>query len=141
MKDLFILRGLPGSGKSTLARTLSANAVAFGYIPTIRSTDDQFMVDGKYTFNPRMLGVNHNKNQQLVRHDMEIGVDCIIVDNTNIKRRDFATYIALAKEFGYTVHETVCGMFDEDSVKFCHSRNTHGVPIEAVRRMAQNFEA
>jgi adenylate kinase family enzyme len=47
------MRGLPGSGKSTKAKKIAGN---FG---VIFSTDDFFMVNGKYTYNPQMIGEYH----------------------------------------------------------------------------------
>jgi predicted kinase len=140
MKTLILLRGLPGSGKSTHAMFLADKAWNENNSFTIRSTDKQFEINGVYTFNPRLLGVNHAKNQQLVEQDMLSGIDIIIVDNTNIKRNDFKFYVDAAERHGYKVVEEVIGKFDEDFIKICAERNTHGVPIEAIRRMAQNFQ-
>jgi len=85
-----------------------------------------------------MLGVNHARNLQLVEKDMKDGIPCIIVDNTNIKRRDFAAYLALATKYGYTSREEVMTEWDVD---VCFNRNTHNVPREAIQRMHDNFEA
>lgn len=138
MRQLIIMRGLPGSGKSTRAREIvEIGLCGPGFKATIRSTDDQFMVNGKYVFNPRMLGVNHAANLRLVEQDMKDEIPCIIVDNTNIKRRDFAPYITLAKKYGYDVREEVIA---ERNVDTCFERNSHNVPREAIQRMADNFE-
>lgn len=140
MPEVIILRGLPGSGKSTLAKSLADKAWNENKSFTIRSTDKQFEIGGVYTFNPKLLGVNHARNQELVRQDILSGIDVIIVDNTNIKRRDFAKYVDMALSNGYTVREEVVGHFDPAFVDICAARNTHGVPREAILRMAQNFE-
>ena len=44
------MRGLPGSGKSTLARKI-ADKTGLVY-----STDDFFMINGEYVFEPKMIG-------------------------------------------------------------------------------------
>jgi adenylate kinase family enzyme len=44
------MRGLPGSGKSTKAKELA------GEQGLVFSTDDFFMVNGKYIFDPKMIG-------------------------------------------------------------------------------------
>ena len=43
------MRGLPGSGKSTKAKKIA------GDVGVIFSTDDFFMVDGQYKFDPKMI--------------------------------------------------------------------------------------
>ena len=44
------MRGLPGSGKSTKARKIA------GQFGVVYSTDDFFMVNGEYKFDPKMIG-------------------------------------------------------------------------------------
>ena len=137
MAQVIIMRGIPGSGKSTRAREL---VEAHSGTATIRSTDNQFMIDGKYVFNPRLLGINHARNLELFESDIVEGIDLVIVDNTNIKKRDYAKYIEFALLHGYSVREEVVGHFDLSFVEACAKRNTHGVPYDAILRMAQNFE-
>jgi adenylate kinase family enzyme len=43
------MRGLPGSGKSTKAKKIA------GEKGVIYSTDDYFMVNGEYKYNPKMI--------------------------------------------------------------------------------------
>lgn len=50
------MRGLPGSGKSTKAKKIAGNE------GVIYSTDDFFMINGKYTYDPKLIGENHEKN-------------------------------------------------------------------------------
>jgi NEDD4-binding protein 2 len=50
------MRGLPGSGKSTKAKALA------GEEGLIFSTDDFFMVNGKYEYDAKMIGDYHTKN-------------------------------------------------------------------------------
>jgi adenylate kinase family enzyme len=52
-KELVLMRGLPGSGKSTKARKIA------GEVGVIYSTDDFFMIDGKYIYNPKLIGDYH----------------------------------------------------------------------------------
>lgn len=77
-KTLIIMRGLPGSGKSTLAHKLGEHGVVY-------STDDFFMVEGKYIYNSQKIAEYHNKNQQRTKEAMEKGVAIVVVDNTNMK--------------------------------------------------------
>jgi predicted kinase len=130
-KILIVMRGISGSGKSTLARKLASenNGV-------ICSTDDFFMVDGVYKFNARLLGVNHKKNQDKCEDLMKNESPCIIIDNTNIKKKDYKHYLDLAQKYGYTVVIKKL----EWNVQECINRNLHEVPAETILKMAQNFE-
>lgn len=135
------MRGLPGSGKSTAAKNLIIENNGIG---TIRSTDEQFVISGggTYKFDPTLLGKHHATNQRLVHEDMKNNVPLIIVDNTNIRRADFAPYIRMANQFGYVVIENVIEWppFTESYVRMCAERNQHGVPFNSISRMAERFE-
>ena len=58
VKELVLMRGLPGSGKSTKAKKIA------GQIGVVFSTDDFFMVNGQYKYDPKMIGEYHQKNQK-----------------------------------------------------------------------------
>lgn len=140
------MRGIPGSGKSTQAREIAHAALKMGANGVvICSTDDFFMIDGKYVFDHEKLGTNHAKNREKVVGLMRHSIDVIIVDNTNIKRRDFETYVGYGSVHGYEIEEIVVGekpmTVNLDAfIKTCHARNKHGVPLEAIDRMARTFE-
>ena len=57
-KEITLLRSVSGAGKSTLAKQLVGNGV-------ILSTDDYFMKDVMYYFDPTKLGVYHKNNQYI----------------------------------------------------------------------------
>lgn len=145
-RTLYIMRGLPGSGKSTRAKAICDEALRMGANgAVICSTDDFFMVNGEYRFNRESLGYNHSQNQSRVNELMTQKVDAIVVDNTNIKRRDMQSYLAFAEHHGYAVQEVVIGAESMRAdlntyIKTCHERNTHGVPLETIQRMARTFE-
>lgn len=139
-KTLIIMRGLPGSGKSTKAETIASEAQAAGKTVTIRSTDDQFMVFGVYRFDPKRIGAAHHLNHRAVEQDMKDNTEVIIVDNTSIKKWESRGYRDLAQQYGYKVEECVVGNFSPKDAEVYHARNTHGVPLEVVKRMAAQFE-
>ena len=61
------MRGLPGSGKSFKAKKLAGDkGVVF-------STDDFFMIGGKYQFDAKLLGDNHEKNYKRAVEAMKEG--------------------------------------------------------------------
>lgn len=148
------MRGLPGSGKSTMARKLMIEHLSWGgKSMAICSTDDYHMVDGEYVFQPEHLGEFHKANQRRADLLMQAGVELVIVDNTNIKRRDMKRYIDVASQNDYMVEEIIvgkerlCPSLEDacphkfaDYIDMCAARNTHGVPREAIERMARSFE-
>lgn len=151
-KDAYILRGLPGSGKSTLAEIIAARVnddYWEGGGSEIHTTDDYFMVDGIYQFNHKKLGVNHALNQTAFKEDCErLSKDgesilsLIICANCNMQKWEMEPYIKAAKDNGYSVHIiTVGNPKDPNHQAECAARNIHGVPLEAIKRMGDKFEA
>jgi len=130
MKRVIIMRGIPGSGKSTRARELVGEGI-------IHSTDDLFMVNGEYKFNHRMLGYNHGKNLKNFIKSLELGLSPVIVDNTNVRKRDYKGYVKAAEDAGYEVEFEVLPLID---VKVATARNTHSVPEFAIQRMIDRWQ-
>ena len=102
MNKLIIMRGLPSSGKSTKAKEiLEEGGVIF-------STDDYWFTEvgddpTQYDFRFDQLGKAHVWNQDRARLAMQTKVSQVIIDNTNITKKDFAAYLAAAEEYGYSV--------------------------------------
>jgi tRNA uridine 5-carbamoylmethylation protein Kti12 len=139
--NLYIMRGLPGSGKSTMARHILAQSLSEGAEGYIFSTDDYFLsLDGKYIFDPIKLAAAHAWNQDRAVKAMTKHVDTIIIDNTNILKDHYALYVTEAKARGYRINIVTVGSFDPDFIEQCFLRNTHGVPLHTIQRMAKNFE-
>lgn len=132
MKKVIIMRGIPGSGKSTLARQLA------GSTGKIHSTDDYFMKDGKYVFDPNALRRNHQLNFQAFKADLSLGVSPVIVDNTNTQKWEYQNYMDAAENAGYEVEVVSVPHIDP---ALAAQRNTHGVPEDAIRRMIARWEA
>ena len=72
MRNLILLRGASGAGKSTVAKLMKA--------VELFSTDDYFMVKGKYEFDPSKLEENHKKCLQDVENVI-YSIEDIITDN------------------------------------------------------------
>jgi NEDD4-binding protein 2 len=132
-KILYIMRGLPGSGKSTLAQQLGQGGVVF-------STDDFFMEDGKYNFNPKMLGKNHASNYARTVEAMKRGISPIVVDNTNTQSFEMKNYVLAGQQYGYTIE------FREPQTEWAWNapelakRNTHGVPEDKIQQMIDRYD-
>ena len=125
MKEVILLRGLPGSGKTTLA-------YLFGVVPL--SADDYFYdEEGNYNFNQRDLPKAHKWCRVRTEHQMEDGVEKIVVANTFTQEWEFNEYYELAKRYGYRVHSII--------VENRHgSVNVHNVPKEQLEKMRNRFE-
>ena len=137
MGDLILVRGVPGSGKTTIADMLSSygRSVLF-------CTDDLFMVDGEYKFDPSKLSEYHAVTVDKVRdsmidekYDDECfhSYDTIIVHNTFTQKWEMDPYLELAKKYDWKVHTIIVENRHE-------SKSVHGVPEEAINRMKERFE-
>ncbi len=128
MRNLYLLRGVSGSGKTTLARTLLSLPDS-----SITSTDDFFMVEGEYQFDPTKLSEYHQKNQDVVEICMRVKQRNIIVHNTFTQDWEMEPYMKLSKLYGYTVHSLV--------VENRHGgKNSHAVPDEVISRQKERFQ-
>lgn len=148
IRKLIVLRAIPGAGKSTYAKKLRNEHWNYDTdIVIICSADDYFVrPDGLYDWNRNLLGRAHRWCQSKAKkwmsydYDEEVESSIVIIDNTNIKKKDYKIYLDMAEEYNYEVEEVVIGEFDEESIKKYAERNTHGVPIETIRAMAEKFE-
>lgn len=136
-----IVRGLPGSGKSRYSKLLAAAAGA----PTrVISTDDYFMADGLYLFNPKEIGAAHAWNQQRCQKLMERGErgEHVIVDNTNTCLWEMREYVRLARAHHYKLFfmEMSVPPFTLGMLETFAARNTHGVPLATIKAMASRWE-
>lgn len=135
MKLAIIMRGVPGSGKSTMARQL---AQLLGYNDdVIHSTDNYFIVNGEYQFDPSKIRENHTKNFEAFKADCEEGLDVVICDNTNTQKWEYERYVSVARDNGYAVALISTPML---SVEESFERNTHEVPRESIQAMISRWE-
>ena len=134
---LILMRGVSGSGKSTLARKLAEAHQD----SVILSTDDYFMVEGRYVFEAKMLGVYHKRNQERARNKMQEKTACVIIDNTNTQAWEMKPYVEAALELGYTVeiHEPDPVPLDE-LMRRQESRPDKNLPLETVQRMLERYQ-
>jgi tRNA uridine 5-carbamoylmethylation protein Kti12 len=142
--QLVIMRGPSGAGKSTKARELIEEYLDQNPDATthICSADDFFVNNktGQYEFDAKKLGQAHAWCRGQARAAMALKTDLVIIDNTNTQKWEYEPYLELAYLFKYETDECVVGDLDDDSLLLYAERNTHGVPLEAIQRMAQRFE-
>lgn len=111
VKYFYIMRASSGNSKSTIASYI---AKGFGGTAKIFSTDDFFMVDGKYCYDQSKLFYYHQQTMQNVALAFKHNVECVILDNTNLKAEHVKPYIKLAKQYDYSITfiEVDCGLVE-----------------------------
>ena len=135
VKRAVIIRGLPGSGKSTLAALMQPDP------DHVHNTDHYFMVAGEYKFVPDLLGDYHERNFRAFCHDIILGVPLVVAENTNTRLWEYERYLKVARDNDYQVTVVTVGNPKDVLQQLqCVQRNTHGVPAEAIYRMADRWE-
>lgn len=146
-----VLRGLPGSGKSTFTSWLRAR------VPEcVVCSADSFFERGAgrpvkpgltpkevylKCFDRSLLGAAHSQCQREFESALGHRVPLVVVDNTSTTLREFSHYLKKAKDSagGVTIVELLPAATVEEAVRL-GSRNTHGVPEEALVRMWQRWQ-
>lgn len=137
---LIIMRGLSGSGKSTFARQIVEECKLIGIESGIASADAYFKCVHGNAFRPESLAEAHLYCFTAACHMIDSGVHVVIIDNTNIKRKDFHDYVEYAKARGYDVREQVVGEFTDTAILEYFYRNAHNCPLHTIMRQAREFE-
>lgn len=131
LNKAILMVGVSGSGKSTFAAREYPNA-------TVVSADHYFLDDsGVYRFDGSKLGEAHGACLRGFVTAVTGGVPCVVVDNTNTTLVELAPYVSVARAYGYGVEVVRVRCY----AKVAASRNTHGVPLAAVRGMEERIEA
>jgi len=134
---VYILRGLPGCGKTTYARRLQeSNPARIAFF----SADHYFMRDAVYRFDPSQLPMAHGECLRAYANcvSRSLSLESVIVDNTNLSVAEIAPYYALALAYGHR-DVAVYNVNRRATADECHARNVHGVSLDTVRRMANDF--
>lgn len=146
MKMLYLMQGVPGSGKSTVADLIARGAndeykASFVFRAVIFSTDNLWYEDGVYKWDRNLLGAKHTQNQSLTEDAMRDGILTIIIDNTNITKKDAKPYMDLAFAYGYQVQVVRVSCSVETAVERQKDRPAdRQVPREVIERMATKIE-
>ena len=131
------MRGVPGSGKSTKAKELRDSFVRDGYQTSILSTDDWFMCDQVYMFEPKQISTAHAWNQARAKKLAGRGQPVIIIDNTCMQLWEMRAYLEIAEQHQYGFETYDVGSGD---LEVCAVRNQHGVPLAAIQKMAASYQ-
>ena len=132
-KICYIMRGCSGSGKSTLAQELGKGGI-------VLSSDDFFMVNGKYEFDKEGQSYAHSWNQDRAEKAMRKGMSPIVIDNTHTQAWEAKPYVDMALKYGYKVEikePNTPWKFDAEELA---KRNTHNVPREVINKMLSNWQ-
>lgn len=138
MRTLLLLQGVPGSGKSTLISRLEKEYDKPAYIC---SADDYWYGDREktpenYWFDLNRLHVAHKECKDKFLAALYDKEPLIVVDNTNIRLKEYKFYFKAAISNGYNVtFHRIQNCSVEESLK----NNIHKVPREAIERMLSYF--
>lgn len=127
------MQGVSGSGKSTVARRLAQKVRG----SLLLSADDFLMLNGQYVWSEVRAQSAHARCHRAFRRALDAGVALVVVDNTNTKWSHMRGYVKDALAYGYKVEVVRV----ECDPKVAAARNSHGVPLEAVLKMAAEMAA
>ena len=129
--NLILVRGVSGSGKSEFTRQFIS--------PTslVISTDDFFMINGEYEFDPTLLAEYHANCLRSVESEMETPSDTtchtIVVHNTFTQNWEIKPYKELADKYGYNFYTII--------IENRHgSESVHDVPEHVISNQKERFD-
>ena len=149
MKKVIITIGCPGSGKSTRVKDI----VSKNKNVVVCSADNFFMKNGVYEWNPSKIRNAHEYCQKIFLDALnDDSIEIIIVDNTNITKKDRKFYIDNAKKFTNNIEflipedfkSAVASKNNENKlnqwVEIFAKRNVHNVPAQTIKRMILTYQ-
>ena len=140
MKLAIIMHGISGSGKSTTTnKFIEKYSKEYGDSLThsTHSTDDYFMADGEYNFNPDKLSEYHSLNHKEFCNSLNRSINLVIVDNTNILPEHWEPYVIAANNEEYRVQHFWMPIID---VEVAFERNLHSVPMHVIENQIENYK-
>lgn len=143
VKTLYMYCGVPGSGKTWLANERHREIIdqSAGDVGPF-SADDHFVdfETGEYEFRPEEIAIAHSRCQVATIEALE-NQGIAIVANTFVHAWERDVYIAAAHAMGANVEIVEIACDTVHHIRLCHERNTHGVPLALIARMAAEFES
>lgn len=138
---MYLFRGMPGSGKSTLINKhkLKSNTISLDGFRELFSglsltEDGMYGIDQKYNSH-----IIHFYEEALTTRMREQGM--IIIDNLNLKRKDFKNTVNKAISYGYDVKIV---NFELENIDFYIERNKgreerKRLPLSSIERLYESF--
>ena len=125
-KHLYLIRGVSGSGKTTVVNSIAQDT------DRVVCTDDFFMVNGEYVFDPTKLKENHLECQKKVGNWLSRG-KTVFVHNTFTCEWEMTPYFTLAETFGYKVFTLIVENRHQGT-------SVHNVPDDVLESQKGRFE-
>lgn len=95
--------------------------------------DDYITRNGVYNWKPETVNASHEWCQRKCRRFMKIGVERIIIANTNTRMKEMQPYFDMGKQFGYKIYSVI--------IENRHNgTNNHNVPEKTIEKMINRFE-
>lgn len=111
---------------------------------SVHSTDDFHLeLRGgifEYVFKPQQLAFFHKRNLEDATKAMEFGVNYVIIDNTNTTWKEIEGYVKAGISNGYSVEVKEPNTSWKFDAIECSNRNTHKVPLSAIKKMLERWE-
>ncbi|GAB1607724.1 2',3'-cyclic-nucleotide 3'-phosphodiesterase-like, partial [Argonauta hians] len=136
---MFILRGLPGSGKSTLT-----DRILGVYPNAVVCSADHFLIEedgGVYHWTPERRTFGHKYCLELADRCCQMKCPIIIIDNTNVQRREVQPYIDMAVRHGYVsilLSPETPWRFDPIQLQ---SHCSHDVPLATLQHRLSVYDS
>ena len=131
MKYLILVRGISGSGKSSFAKKLKHILESSEHEVVHYETDDFFMKNGEYKFNPDNVHKYHLENQKRTFEALKNPhIDVVIVSNTFVKLWELKPYME------YALNNNINVLIYEMQTEF---KNEHGVTKDHIEKMKNRF--
>ena len=142
-KTVIINRGIPASGKSSFAKEIVSTFEKNKLDAISCSTDDYFMVDGKYCFDAEKLGEYHHRNQEKFELSLKENFHLVICDNTNLEPWEAKYYYQLAKKYDYSV--ILINFEPRDIEEHFRTQSEdedyqHNIPLDKLIEMKSSYE-
>ena len=143
-KTVIINRAISGSGKSTITNCIVEKLKSNNISVSVYSTDDFFIINGRYIFDFDKLSEYHKKNFKSFKKSIENKLDVVICDNTNLSPWETEAYRNLAREYNYQIliitldsREIEEHILSQRITK--ENPNAHGISEETLKNMIRRY--
>lgn len=143
-KTVIINRAVPGSGKTTITKKIVSTLTKINISSAVHSTDNFFMVDGRYAFEIKKLNGFHRQNLLDFKYSLENEIDVVVCDNINIAPWQTHPYTELARQFSYqivfiTFEPRTLKKHIESQIVTKEKPDAHNVPEQELQRFIQEY--